>query len=126
MYFKYLTGEIPINIVKKVCEYDNTYKLRMKNVINDINRLNKTVEEYWYMDECLYYMTDNEERYRLKIGLPITNIDYPLPKKRCFRFWNTRKIPTLEEVTPPRDEWKLHLDFNIYPSNCNTYYKGIF
>ncbi len=121
MYFKALTGELPLNIVKKICDYDNTYKLIMKNVIKEIDKLNKEVEEYWYMDERLYYMTDNEERYRLKIGLPITNIEWPLPGKRCFRFWNTESIPTLEEVTPPRDQWKFHHGFYIYPNNCNTY-----
>lgn len=29
MYFKALTGELPLNIVKKICDYDNTYKLRI-------------------------------------------------------------------------------------------------
>ena len=32
MYFKALTVELPLNIVKKICDYDNTYKLIMKNI----------------------------------------------------------------------------------------------
>ena len=42
------------------------------------------------MNEMLYYMTEQEENYRLKLGLPIMVDDYPLPEKRCFKFWNNR------------------------------------
>ena len=82
MFFKTLTQAFPIEIANEICDYDDTYKLRMNNVINQIKKLNKDVEEYWDMDEILYYMTENEERYRLKIGLPIS-IDWPLPDKKC-------------------------------------------
>ena len=92
MYFKYLTGNLPINIVKKVCEYDGTYKLRMKNVIKEIDKLNKDIDEYWDMDEYFYYMTERQERYRLKMGLPISVGEYPLPNKRCFRFWSRWQV----------------------------------
>ncbi len=110
MYFKDLTGLLPIEIVKEICDYDDRYKLIMKDVIMQIEKLNKEVEEYWNLDETLYYMTENEERYRLKLGLPISPMKWPLPKKRCFRFWNTitRGIPTLAEVTRPRDHCRLY------------------
>lgn len=60
------------------------------------------------MDEILYYMTEEEELYRLKLGLRICPLDWPLPSKKCFKFWNTYTTPTLAEVTPPRDHWKLY------------------
>lgn len=92
MYYKLLSNSLPIEIVAKICEYDNTYKLRMNNVIKQIEKLNKDVEEYWHIDEYLYYMTEEEERYRLKLGLRISPLDWPLPEKRCFIFWNTEQL----------------------------------
>ena len=94
----------------------------MKKVILEIEKLNKDIVEYWHMDEIMYYMTDNEERYRLKLGLPISAGKWPLPQKRCFRFWNTETIPTLQEVTRPRDNWWLYQYDDgcyIYPSKRN-------
>lgn len=119
MSFKLLTNILPLEIVKTIYEYDNTYKLSMNNVIKQIEQLNNAVDEYWHMDEIMYYMTEKEESYRLKMGLPI-GMDWPLPKKKCFRFWNTETIPTLEEVTHPRDNWWLYQHDDgcyIYPSN---------
>ena len=40
----------------------------MNNVIKQIKKFNKEIEEYWNMDEMLYYMTEQEENYRLKLG----------------------------------------------------------
>ena len=116
MYFKNLCQKIPIDIVKGICMYDNTYVLRMKNVINEIEKLNKDIDEYWDFDAMLYYMTEKEENYRLKLGLPIS-MEWPLPNKRCFRFWNTSEMPTLEEVTLPRDNWWLYQ----YGDGCYIY-----
>ena len=108
MYFKDLTGILPIEVVKEICDYDDRYKLIMKNVIMQIDKLNKQVEEYWHMDEIMYYMTEREEIRRLELGLRVSPLDWPLPQKRCFRFWNTLAIPTLAEVTPPRDHCRLY------------------
>ena len=77
----------------------------MKNVIKQIDKLNKDIEEYWYIIECLYYMTDEEEINRLKLGLRVSPLDWPLPEKKCFRFWDTQSTPTIEEITPPRNHW---------------------
>jgi len=117
MYFKDLTKVLPVDIVKEICEYDDRYKLRMKNVIKQIEKLNKDVEEYWYIDECLYYMTEKEEIHRLKLGLRVSPLDWPLPEKKCFRYWNTSAIPTLEEITPARDQWLLYQ----YDDGCYMY-----
>lgn len=87
MSFKLLNNVLPLEIVKTIHDYHDTYILNMNNVIKQIEQLNKDVEEYWIMDEIMYYMTENEERYRLKLGLPISVGDYPLPNKRCFIFW---------------------------------------
>tara|TARA_Y100000992_G_C21161135_1_gene441151 strand:- start:130 stop:531 length:402 start_codon:yes stop_codon:yes gene_type:complete len=103
MSFKLLTNELPIEIVKLIHEYDNTYSLLMKNVINEIDKLNKDVEEYWYVDEYLYYMSDEEEIYRLKLGLSVSPLDWPLPNKRCFRFWNKTEIDTTDELSTTLD-----------------------
>tara|TARA_B100000927_G_scaffold287362_1_gene280136 strand:- start:195 stop:539 length:345 start_codon:yes stop_codon:yes gene_type:complete len=108
MYFKDLTGVLPIEIVKEICDYDDRYKLMMKNVIKQIEKINKELEEYWHIDECLYYMTEEEESYRLKRGLRVSPLIWPLPKKRCFRYWNNLGIPTLAEVTPPRDHYMFY------------------
>ena len=127
MSFKLLTNILPIEIVKTIHEYDDTYILNMINVIKQIEKLNKDVEEYWIMDEKFYYMTENEEIYRLKLGLPISVGEWPLPKKKCFRFWNTTAIPTLQEVTPPRDNWWLyqyHDGCYMYPTNMTTFFKN--
>lgn len=90
MSFKLLTNILPIEIVKIIYEYDDTYVLTMNNAIKQIEKLNKDIKEYWDMDKMLYYMTEQEENYRLKLGLPIMVSDWPLPEKRCFRFWNNR------------------------------------
>ena len=108
MYFKDLTGVLPIEIVKEICDYDDRYKLMMKNVIKQIEKMNKELEEYWHIDECLYYMTEEEENYRLKRGLRVSPLMWPLPKKRCFRYWDKLGIPTLAEVTPPRDHYMFY------------------
>jgi len=84
MYFKDLTKVLPVDIVKEICEYDDRYKLRMENVIKQIEKLNKDVEEYWHIDECLYYMTEEEEIHRLKLGLRVSPLDWPLPEKKMF------------------------------------------
>ena len=81
---------LPIEILKIIYEYDDTYVLAMNNIIKQIKKFNKQIEEYWNMNEMLYYMTEQEENYRLKLGLPIMVDDYPLPEKRCFKFWNNR------------------------------------
>jgi len=86
--FKLLNNVFPLEIVKTIHEYDNTYKLRIKNVIKEIEKLNKDIDEYWDMDEFFSNMTEQKERYRLKIVLPISVGEYPLPNKRCFRFWS--------------------------------------
>ena len=120
MFFKTLAQVLPLEIVNEIYDYDDTYKLSMKNVINQIDKLNKDIEEYWYMDEILYYMTENEELHRLKLGLRVSPLDWPLPKKKCFRFWNTQSNPTLADVTEPRDHWWLYQfdeGCHIYPSN---------
>ena len=122
MYFKILSGEFPIEIVKKICDYDDTYKLRMKKVILEIEKLNKDIEEYWHMDEIMYYMTEREEMRRLELGLRVSPLDWPLPEKKCFSFWDTEATCTLQEVTRPRDHWWLYQYDDgcyIYPSKRN-------
>ena len=119
MSFKLLTKILPIEIVITIHEYHDTYILNMNNVIKQIEKLNKDVEEYWYMDEIMYYMTEQEENNRLKLGLRVSPLDWPLPKKRCFIYWN-EETPTLSEVTHPRDNWWLYQYDDgcyIYPSN---------
>ena len=86
---KLLNNVLPLELVKNIYEYDNTYILKMNNVIKQIEKLNRDLEEYWIMDEKLYYMTEREERYRLKIGLPISVGEHLLPNKKCFRCWKT-------------------------------------
>lgn len=88
MTFKLLNNVLPIEIVKNIYEYDNTYILNMNNVIKQIENLNNALEEYWRMDEFYYYMTQEQESYRLKMRLPISVGEYPLPNKKCFRCWN--------------------------------------
>ena len=127
MTFKLLNNILPIEIVKTIHEYDNTYTLRMKDVIKQIENLNNAVDEYWHIDECLYYMTEEEECYRLKLGLRVCPLDWPLPNKKCFRYWNTEATPTLPEVTHPRDNWWLYQhddECHIYPSNMTTFLKN--
>ena len=127
MSFKLLNNVLPLEIVKTIYEYHDTYKLKMNNVINQIKKLNKDLEKYWYMDEILYYMTENEELNRLNLGLRVSPLDWPLPKKRCFRFWNTQSTPTLADVTEPRDNWWLYQyddGCHIYPSNMITFVKN--
>tara|TARA_B100000424_G_scaffold269354_1_gene266118 strand:+ start:1811 stop:2206 length:396 start_codon:yes stop_codon:yes gene_type:complete len=126
MSFKLLTNILPLEIVKIIHEYHDTYKLSMNNVIKQIEQLNNAVDEYWKFDEMLYYMTEQEENNRLKLGLPIT-MDWPLPEKKCFRFWNTETIPTLEEVTHPRNNWWLyqyHDECYIYPTNMTEFFEN--
>lgn len=126
MYFKLLTNILPIEIVEQICDYDDRHKLRMENVIKQIEKLNKDVEEYWHIDKCLYYMTEAEERYRLQLGLRVTNLDWPLPEKRCFRFWNTEATPTQSYVTHPRNNWWLYQYHNgcyMYPTNMTSFFK---
>jgi len=86
MYFKLLNNLLPIELVKEISTYDNTYVLKMKNVIKQIDKLNKDIEEYWHIIECLYYMTDEEEIYRLKLGLRVSPLDWPLPEKSVLDF----------------------------------------
>jgi hypothetical protein len=108
MSFKLLNNVLPLEIVKTIHEYDNTYTLRMKNVINQIDKLKNDVDEYWYVDECLYYMTEEEESYRLKLGLRVTPLDWPLPGKKCFRYWNrewSEETSTQSQMIQPRDNW---------------------
>jgi len=127
MSFKLLTKILPIEIVETIHEYDDTYILNMNNVIKQIEKLNKELDEYWHIDEMLSYMTEQEEMNRVKLGLPFS-MDYPLPEKKCFRFWNTSalEIPTLEEVTDPRDNWWLYQydGCYMYPSNMTTFFKN--
>jgi hypothetical protein len=107
MSFKLLINKLPIEIVETICEYHDTYILNMNNVMKQIEKLNNAIEEYWHMDEIMYYMTEREENNRLKLGLPIS-MDWPLPEKKCFRYWSTSAMPTLEEITHPRDNWWLY------------------
>lgn len=126
MFFKTLTQILPLEIVKEIYEYDDTYKLLMKNVMKQIDKLNKDVKEYWDMDEILYYMSDEEEIYRLKLGLCVSPLDWPLPEKKCFRFWNTEATPTLEVLTHPRDNWWLyqyHDGCYMYPTSMSSFFK---
>ena len=90
----------------------------MNNVIKQIQKLNKDMDEYWNFEEMINCMTEKEENNRLKLGLPI-RMDWPLPNKRCFRFWNPQ-TPTLGEVTQARDHWWLYQYDDgcyIYPTN---------
>jgi hypothetical protein len=126
MFFKTLTQVLPIEIANEICDYDNTYKLRMNNVINQIKKINKAVEEYWDMDEILYYMTENEELHRLNLGLRVSPLDWPLPDKKCFRFWNTEATPTLEVLTHPRDNWWFYQYDDgcyMYPTSMTNFFK---
>ena len=126
MSFKLLTNILPLEIVKTIHEYHDTYKLTMNNVVKDIEKLNKDIDEYWDFDAMLYYMTEQEENNRLKLGLPIS-MDWPLPEKRCFRFWNRSLMPTLQEITQPRDNWWLyqyHDGCYMYPTNMTTFFKN--
>jgi hypothetical protein len=43
MYFKLLNNLLPIELVKEISTYDNTYMLKMKNVIKQIDKLNKDI-----------------------------------------------------------------------------------
>ena len=127
MSFKLLNNVLPLEIVKTIHEYDDTYILNMKNVIKQIEKLNKDVEEYWKMDEIMYYMTERDEINRLELGLRVSPLDWPLPQKRCFRFWNTEKPYTLQDITNPRDNWWLY-QFDegcyIYPTWLSTFFKN--
>ena len=130
MSFKLLNNLLPLEIVKTIHEYDNTYTLRMKNVINQIDKLKNDVDEYWHVDECLYYMTEEEESYRLKLGLRVTPLDWPLPEKKCFRYWNREWIEetsTQSQMIQPRDNWWLyqyHDGCYIYPTNMTKFFKN--
>ena len=128
MYFKDLTKVLPVDIVKEICEYDDRYKLRMENVIKQIEKLNKDVEEYWHIDECLYYMTEEEEIHRLKLGLRVSPLDWPLPEKKCFRYWNTEEREEERSVViEARDHWWLyqyHDGCYMYPSNKSKFFKN--
>lgn len=118
MSFRSMNNVLPKEIVTNIYEYDNTYILRMNNVNKQIQKLNKDMDEYWNFEEMLNCMTEKEENNRLKLGLPI-RMDWPLPNKRCFRFWNMQ-TPTLAEVTPARDHWWLYQyddGCHIYPTN---------
>ena len=128
MNFKLLNNVLPLEIVKEIYEYHDTYKLTMKNVIKQIEKLNNAIEEYWHMDEIMYYMTENEERYRLKLGLPISVGEWPLPKKKCFSFWSHAQSPhKLADETEARNHWWLyqHDDgCHIYPINKSAFFKN--
>lgn len=130
MSFKLLNNLLPLEIVKTIHEYDNTYILNMNNVIKQIDKLNKEQEEYWHIDEMLYYMTEEEESYRLKKGLRISPLDWPLPEKKCFVYWNTEWIEetsTQLQIIQPRDHWWLyqyHDGCYIYPTNMTTFFKN--
>lgn len=130
MSFKLLNNLLPLEIVKTIHEYDDTHILNMKNVIKQIEKLNKDVEEYWHVDECLYYMTEKEESYRLKLGLRVTPLDWPLPEKKCFRYWNTEWIEetyTQSQMIQPRDNWWLYQydgECYMYPTNMTTFFKN--
>ena len=127
MSFKLLNHLLPLEIVKTIHEYDNTYTLRMKNVIKQIEKLNKDVEEYWKMDEIMYYMTENEEINRLKLGLSVSPLDWPLPEKKCFRYWHPEETYTLQEFTNPRDNWWLYQHDDgcyMYPTNMTSFFKN--
>jgi hypothetical protein len=127
MYFKLLNTVFPLDIVNKISDYDDTYKLKMNKVIKQIEKLNKDVEEYWHMDEIMYYMTENEELNRLKLGLRVSPLDWPLPEKKCFRFWNIEEPTWVHEVTRARDHWWLYQYDDgcyIYPTNKSSFFKN--
>ncbi len=127
MSFKLLTKILPIEIVITIHEYHDTYILNMNNVIKQIEKLNKDVEEYWYMDEIMYYMTEQEENNRLKLGLRVSPLDWPLPEKKCFRFWNIEETSILQEITNPRDHWWLYQYDDgcyMYPTNMTSFFKN--
>ena len=127
MSFKLLNTVLPLEIVKTIHEYHDTYILNMNNVIKQIENLNNAVEEYWHMDEIMYYMTEREEIRRLELGLRVSPLDWPLPQKKCFRFWNTEVTYTLQDFTNPRDNWWLY-QFDegcyMYPTNMSTFFKN--
>ena len=121
MYFKLLNNVLPLEIVKTICEYHDTYKLTMNDVIKQIEQLNNAIEEYWHMDEIMYYMTENEENNRLELGLRVSPLDWPLPEKKCFSFWSHAQSPhKLADVIEARNHWWLYQYDDgcyIYPSN---------
>ena len=82
MSFKLLNNVLPLEIVKTIHEYHDTYILNMNNVIKQIENLNNAVEEYWHMDEIMYYMTEREEIRRLELGLRVSPLDWSLPEKK--------------------------------------------
>ena len=102
MSFKLLTNILPLEIVKTIHEYHDRYKLSMNNVIKQIEKLNKDMDEYWNFEEMLNCMTEKEENNRSKLGLPF-RMDWPLPNKRCFRFWNKTEIDTTDELSTTLD-----------------------
>lgn len=129
MSFKLLNTVLPLEIVKTIHEYHDTYILNMNNVIKQIENLNNAVEEYWHMDEIMYYMTEREEIRRLELGLRVSPLDWSLPEKRCFRFWNTgaTATPALADVTEARNHWWLyqyHDGCYIYPTNMTTFFQN--
>lgn len=127
MSFKLLNNILPLEIVKTIYEYHDAYILNMKNVIKQIENLNNAVEEYWIMDEIMYYMTENEEINRLKLGLRVCPLDWPLPEKKCFRYWDTEETPTQSQVIQPRDNWWLYQYDDgcyMYPTNMSTFFKN--
>ena len=105
----------------------NISSYKLQHLIDIANKLNKDVEEYWYMDEIMYYMTEREENNRLQLGLRVSPLDWPLPEKRCFRFWNTEEPTWVHEVTQARDHWSVyqyHDGCYIYPTNMTTFFRN--
>ena len=93
-----------------------------------IDKLKNDVDEYWHVDECLYYMTEEEEIYRSKLGLRVSPLDWPLPEKKCFRYWNADETPTQSQLIQPRDNWWLyqyHDGCYIYPTYMTTFFKNL-
>lgn len=70
------------DILEHICDYDNTYKLRMDNVISELNYIINNVEEYWAWDQ----MISCEETYlkRLRHGLDVKDKEWPYPKNWVF------------------------------------------
>lgn len=55
----YLFPSLPKDIIKHICDYDNTYKLKMNNVIHELNDYNNRIEEYEYYHYCDWLYGDS-------------------------------------------------------------------
>jgi len=54
-----LFSSMPKDVIQHICDYDNTYKQRMNNVIHELNDYNNKVEEYEYYQYCNWLYGDS-------------------------------------------------------------------